>query len=588
MKKISTKILSLTLMNIIIIPVLLCIMSIISITETQNTALASMEQQMRGSFDTLISTQVESAVSVLAKYNDLFENGELSLEDAKTQAASSLRTMHFGSDGYFWADTTEGINVVLLGNETEGTNRYEAKDSYGNYYMKDIINHGLAEGGGFSDYYFPKKGSNDPLPKRSYSQEYKPFGWVIGTGNYTNDIDDIILAQRTAMQEETQRKILNSVAISVGIGVIFIIIAIIVGKKIAKPIEATSKIIEKVSTGDFTINIPSRYLKRKDEIGLISKALEHMIQNIRNMIQNVMTESTNTGNVVSNVYNNIIILQNKINDVASTTEQLSAGMEETAAYSEEMNATVHEIDNVAESIAIKAQEGAKSTNEINERAMKLKSEVVISQTNAMKMLDDVKSKLEDAIVQSRSVSQITSLSDVILEITSQTNLLALNAAIEAARAGEAGKGFAVVADEIRKLAEESKRFADQITDIIHSLTENTSVVVDTMGNVINISDSQGKSVKKTHERFLEIDNAIRKIQVSMENLNNSSRAVDEKKNDIINLIGNLSEVSENNASATQELSASIEEQTAGIEQIANTSGNLTDLAIELETSISKF
>ena len=167
-------------------------------------------------------------------------------------------------------------------------------------------------------------------------------------------------------------------------------------------------------------------------------------------------------------------------------------------------------------------------------------------------------------------------------------IILLNAAIEAARAGESGKGFAVVADEIRKLAEESKRFADQITDIIHSLTENTSVVVDTMGNVINISDSQGKSVKKTHERFLEIDNAIRKIQVSMENLNNSSRAVDEKKNDIINLIGNLSEVSENNASATQELSASIEEQTAGIEQTANTSGNLTDLAIELETSISKF
>lgn len=295
--------------------------------------------------------------------------------------------------------------------------------------------------------------------------------------------------------------------------------------------------------------------------------------------------------------------------LVSSAQELTATSQEASSVAEEMAKAIENIASGASNQAGDVQAGLRVVGEIGD-LIGDEQNFILELGKDLENIDNMKREGTEALqillgetethdkairdisqninLTQESVGNIENVVDMIANIAEQTNLLALNAAIEAARAGESGKGFAVVADEIRKLAEESKRFADQITDIIHSLTENTSVVVDTMGNVINISDSQGKSVKKTHERFLEIDNAIRKIQVSMENLNNSSRAVDEKKNDIINLIGNLSEVSENNASATQELSASIEEQTAGIEQTANTSGNLTDLAIELETSISKF
>lgn len=295
--------------------------------------------------------------------------------------------------------------------------------------------------------------------------------------------------------------------------------------------------------------------------------------------------------------------------LVSSAQELTATSQEASSVAEEMAKAIEDIASGASNQAGDVQAGLRVVGEIGD-LIGDEQNFILELGKDLENIDHMKREGTEALqillgetethdkairdisqninLTQESVGNIENVVDMIANIAEQTNLLALNAAIEAARAGESGKGFAVVADEIRKLAEESKRFADQITDIIHSLTENTSVVVDTMGNVINISDSQGKSVKKTHERFLEIDNAIRKIQVSMENLNNSSRAVDEKKNDIINLIGNLSEVSENNASATQELSASIEEQTAGIEQTANTSGNLTDLAIELETSISKF
>ena len=330
-----------------------------------------------------------------------------------------------------------------------------------------------------------------------------------------------------------------------------------------KPIEETAKVIKQVSTGDFTVDINSKYTKRKDEIGLIANSLEDMILNIRNMIQNVMTESTNTGTVISKVYDSIGILQNQINDVASTTEQLSAGMEETAASSEEMNATVQEINNAAESIAIKAQDGAKTAEEINDRAKKLKSEVVVSQANAMNMLNEVKGKLENAINQSKSVSQITSLSDVILEITSQTNLLALNAAIEAARAGESGKGFAVVAEEIRKLADDSKNIATKIQEIIKVVEES----------VINLSSSSNQLLKFVST---DVTKDYNLMLISSDQYGNDASNVND-------LILNFSATSEELLATIQNMGKAIEEITiatnegaSGVSNIAENTGVVLD------------
>lgn len=160
--------------------------------------------------------------------------------------------------------------------------------------------------------------------------------------------------------------------------------------------------------------------------------------------------------------------------------------------------------------------------------------------------------------------------------------------IEAAPAGESGRGFAVVADEMGKLADESKQFADQITKITDILAQNTSTVVAAMGDVTTISQAQNESVNQTHEKFTEIDQAVRQSQVSMESLNGSSRAVGERKDEMVELMQNLFQVSENNASGTTEIAASIEEQTAGIEQSASTSSHLTNLVIELDGSIAKF
>jgi methyl-accepting chemotaxis protein len=132
----------------------------------------------------LIKSEVETAVSMLQAIYAKHQKGEMSLDQAKKLGADLLRQLRYGSDGYFWADTTEGVNVVLYGRkDTEGRKRIEDKDPKGAYYIKEFLAK-AKQGGGYVEYLFPKKGETTPVAKRSYVLPFKPFGWVVGTGYY--------------------------------------------------------------------------------------------------------------------------------------------------------------------------------------------------------------------------------------------------------------------------------------------------------------------------------------------------------------------------------------------------------------------
>jgi methyl-accepting chemotaxis protein len=134
--------------------------------------------------DLLIKSEVETAISMLQTLAVKQQQGEMTVEQAKELGADLLRNLQYGTDGYFWADTTEGVNVVLYGRkDVEGRNRLEDKDVKGTYYIKEILAKAKA-GGGYVEYWFTKKGQTVPQAKRSYVFLFKPFGWVIGTGYY--------------------------------------------------------------------------------------------------------------------------------------------------------------------------------------------------------------------------------------------------------------------------------------------------------------------------------------------------------------------------------------------------------------------
>ena len=154
--------------------VFLCLPAIAE-TEKLETSLAQ---------DLLIKSEVETAVSMLQAIFIKHQQGEMSLVQAKKLGTDLLRELKYGSEGYFWADTTEGVNVVLYGKkDVEGKNRLENRDQNGMFYIKEFLAKGKA-GGGYVEYWFPKKGETIAQPKRSFVLLFKPFGWVVGSGYY--------------------------------------------------------------------------------------------------------------------------------------------------------------------------------------------------------------------------------------------------------------------------------------------------------------------------------------------------------------------------------------------------------------------
>ncbi len=141
------------------------------------------QQRLPGT-DVLIKSQVETALSMLQTIAAKQQKGEMTMDQAKQLGADLLRGLRYGKDGYFWADTTEGVCVVLYGQkETEGKSRIDLKDARGKLLVKDLIEKAKA-GGGYENYWFPKENGKTPLPKRGYVKLFEPFGWVVGTGYY--------------------------------------------------------------------------------------------------------------------------------------------------------------------------------------------------------------------------------------------------------------------------------------------------------------------------------------------------------------------------------------------------------------------
>ena len=140
--------------------------------------------EIMSAHDLLIKSEVETAVSMLKAIFTKHQQGEMTLDQAKKLGADLLRELRYGDEGYFWADTTEGVNVVLYGRkDVEGRNRLEDKDHQGTYYIKEFLAKSKA-GGGYVEYWFPKKGDTISQPKRSYVLLFKPLGWVVGSGYY--------------------------------------------------------------------------------------------------------------------------------------------------------------------------------------------------------------------------------------------------------------------------------------------------------------------------------------------------------------------------------------------------------------------
>ncbi len=475
--KVRTKLL--IVMFVAIAALALCVVfSTNSMAQMQNQALEIIENDERESYDELIKQQVENVISLCQVIYDKYQAGEYTEDEAKKIAADEIRALRYGEGGYFWVDQYDGTNVVLLGSQTEGTNHMETKDADGYQMVKEIIRIGQEPDGGYTDYVYPKEGETESSPKRSYSKAFEPFGWVIGTGNYTDHIDDQIAAVKADFSNyaSERRAVFSAAAFIEGAILVALLIAIIIS--IVKPLQKAKESLKQMEQGDFSHALDANLLKQQDDFGQLAVSLEAMRTEVGRLIGAVKEEALEITSMVQEIDENITALDEEIESVSATTEELAAGMEETAASSEEINAMSHEIESAAKSIAVRSQDGATEADEIRERAVGIKTTTDENDRRTKQVHGEINSGLTKALEDIKVVDQIEVLAESIMEITGQTNLLALNASIEAARAGEAGKGFAVVADEIRVLAEQSKAAVVHIQDV----TQNVVGAVENLAN----------------------------------------------------------------------------------------------------------
>ena len=516
--------------------------AIIQLTALRTNATAILEESIRADYDQSIKEQVDNALSMLNGVYAQYENGDCSLDEAKEMGASLLRDLRYGEAGYFWADTYDGNCVVLLGNETEGTNRMETKDANGYEMVREIIRVGQEPDGGFVDYMFPKAGETEPSPKRSYSKAFEPFGWVIGTGNYTDYIDTTVALQTKNLSQKVRTTILMVLGIELVILAISLCLSLYIGNSLSKSFNVSLKYIGNMAKGNFSEPLPELLQNRKDDFGVLSEGLENMKHQVSNLIREVKNQGNLLYGIVDRVKDNVSSLSGNVEDVSATTQQLAAGMEETAASSETISNMAHEIEIAAKNIAIRSQEGAEQAVDIHERASKAQEDTKNQRTHAYQIHNELQESLAKALEDAKVVKEIEVLSSSIMEITEQTNLLALNASIEAARAGEAGRGFAVVATEIGGLAEQSKQtvskiqgVTEEVTAAVTNLSQDAERLLEFVATDVVASYDMFDGVADAYNKDAEkIDSLISDFSATSEELLASIESVLESMSEIAN------------------------------------------------------
>jgi len=407
----------------------------------------------------------------------------------------------------------------------------------------------------------------------------KSTGWVLCTTIQKQEVTDVVNNLKFYI-------ILFSL-----IFIVFgIIVSFILSRSITKPIVSVSNKLNDLAAYDFTSHNKeiTKYSGRKDEVGLITRSLNSMQDNLLNLIRSI--------SVISD-------------KVAHSSNEVNAATQQIVAMADQTSASVDEIAKGAYEQAKDTEEGSNHMNRLSEIMLEdSKNRDLLNDTanNVDKLKDEGNSIVEDLMEKTRITNDATSqinkviaetqqssqkiqvASHMIEKISQQTNLLALNASIEAARAGEAGRGFAVVAEEIGKLADQSNSFTRQINNDIKELAQKIDFAVKTIKEVDKIINSQTLIVGKTKEKFDGIASSLAQIKLVIVSLNSSGNDIENRKNEMINILGNLSAVSEENAAATEETLATVETQTTSMAQIADTSKELADLAKDIQTNLNKF
>lgn len=547
----------------------------------------------------------DNAIAIFNKYYKLEQEGSLTRAEAQERAKEVVAAMRYAPDGYLWINDMQPVMVMHpIKPELNGKNLSENKDPNGKHLFVEFVNTVKANKEGFVDYYWPKPGFDAPVEKFSHVIGFEPWGWIVGTGVYSDDL--AALFRRTATEY----------AIIIGISILAILFcATMVVRSVVQPINRLKSAMSDIA--DERVDTAITDADRSDEIGRMAQTLQVLRDSVRDRITmrnreveqqeslngerarnetqlrtaaerqchaidaigsalaqladgdltvqidalgadyeklrhdfnravqslaGVISAINQTSDVVTSSAGNI---SEATNNLSRRTEQQAAALEETAAALDEITATVR-------TAAERANEARQMVAETKTSANR-SGEIVRNAVDAMGRIEG----------SSQKISQIISVID---EIAFQTNLLALNAGVEAARAGEAGRGFAVVAQEVRELAQRSANAAKEIKVLISA----SAAEVDTGVGL----------VRATGEALVEIEALVNRVNDSVNTIATAAKEQATGLAEINTSVNHMDQMTQQNA-------AMVEETSAAGQSLAEESYNLRQLLSRLKVNAAQ-
>ena len=532
---------------------LILVTALISLLVITFISLNHLRKEIHAAEITKATHLVEAAHSMLAVYHAKELSGELSPEQARSDALAALRGMRYDRNEYFWVND---MNYVMLMHpfapETEGVDLSTLGRPGAVNVIKDMVDQARIHGTGYYEYDWIKPGGeigvDDPVRRLAAFTHFKPWDYMIGTGIYL-----------TEMEERFRNQLIWALSVVAVIVLLMVGIIYIIGRSITQPLNLVVQAMGDIANGegDLTRTLDAN---ANDELSLLARHFNTFTETLRKLISQL-----------SDGANQMITASQQLDQISTSS---LTGMSRQSERMELMATAVNEITYGVQDVAQNANAAAQEVESANDGADLGRVQV----DKTIEQIGRLSSSINTAVGHMQTLSsdadEIATVLDVIRAIAEQTNLLALNAAIEAARAGEMGRGFAVVADEVRNLAQRTQKSTEEIHSMITRLQSNTQSVV----QVINESSQHS-------EQSVEQANAAGK---ALEQIGQSMQQLVALNASIASATTQQSTVAEDVNRNVTEAAELARETTDGAQQTAQASQHLARLGEQISALLGRF
>ncbi|MBL3558631.1 MULTISPECIES: methyl-accepting chemotaxis protein [Marinobacter] len=483
--RIRSRLLLGVLVPVLITAATLAWMDIADIKSAGEEELARLEETLLEARKDGLKNMIDAARSLVMEAKN---NPQLSESEAKEEARNRLRSMTFAGGNYVFAYARDLENLAYApdpSREGPTTNPDVRK------LIQSLFD--AAEEGGFFGYDWPNPASGDVEPKVSFSTIIPEWDWMIGTGVYVTDIEEVVAAARADVEQEIADTLGFIVMVTVIVVIIALLIGIFVGRTVTNPLNRVIALMKDIAEGegDLRHRLPD---EGNDELAELGRRFNAFIVKIQNTIREVGATTDQVASAAEELSRVATETRASVQEQGSETDQIASAINEMAATIQQISGNANEVESAASDADKLARDGGETIANAQSSVNQLSQEIDASSTRISNLAE--------------KTDEITQVLDVIHAVTDQTNLLALNAAIEAARAGEHGRGFSVVADEVRQLAKRSAESADQIRGMIDGFVTESRAAVERM-------DASRTRSTETVERINHATDALRTIEKSV-------------------------------------------------------------------------